>query len=295
MSKKTIRSVVCSWIVLLALKKSAFTAAQGSYQHVALICELVLNDIMFEPNSGDVTERDEFFACHPVEDETGYVSPLMYILEGLNESLYQECRKRLINNENVFVSVPGGQFTKDKVIVPDPSSIEIVDHEAATRRKRELQSRKKSLGTFKILMLRIIARDSEPTFTAAQLYNLTFQDEISLKGQMGRCSAGKLDIEPTEYGVLDVEIDMDITGISYGEAVNAAYEVAPSLVKENVQDVRELVDAVMVVVPPGSTGSWAAFGTLNGKHSSYNDKWAGYIGATMHEVGYVSCLFYTAR
>jgi hypothetical protein len=255
----------------------------------------VLNDIMFEPNAGDVTRIEEFFACHPVEDETGYVSPLMYILEDLPETLHEECRERLRNNENVFVSVPGGQLSKDTVIVPDPLSIEIVDHEAATRRKRELQSGKRSLGTFKVLMLRIIAKDSEPTFTAEQLYNLTFQDEISLKGQMGRCSAGKLDIEPTEYGVMDVEIDMNISGISYGEAVNAAYEAAPSLVKEDVEDVRELVDAVMIVVPPGSKGSWAAFGALNGKHSSYNDKWAGYIGGTMHEVGYVSSLSYTAR
>ena len=233
----------------------------------SLLCEVVLNDIMFEKNKFRSNSMDEFFSCHPIEDETGYVSPLMYTLD-LPSSLSAECRQRIVNNEDVYISIPGGKLTSHTVYAPNLMDIEIVRHERASCWKRKLEKDSRAVGAFKVLMLRVIANDSEPEFTAARLYNLTFRDDISLRRQMAKCSFGQLDIEPTEYGVLDVKIDMSIRGRPNNEAVNAAYLAAVELVKEDVRDVRELVDGVMFVIPPGSLGSWTAFGAFNGKQTA---------------------------
>ena len=249
-----------------ALLFSSFS--RGARPETALLCELVLNEIMYEKNTFGSRQSEEFISCHPVEDETGFVSPLMYSLN-LPESLLRECRQRLVKDEEVYISVPGGELLRDNVRIPNPAAIKIVEHEKATRRKRQLSLRKRpDVGKFKVLMLRVVANDSEPDFSAEVLHHLTFEDEISLKHQMDKCSFGQLEIEPTEYGVLNVKIDMDISGMSHSEAVNEAYKAAVRLVKEDVRDVRELADGVMLVIPPGSKGSWTAFGALNGKQST---------------------------
>ncbi|GAX21656.1 hypothetical protein FisN_29Hh094 [Fistulifera solaris] len=144
----------------------------------------------------------------------------------------------------------------------------------------------KTSGTYQILLLRIIALDSEPDLSSEQLYNLTFVDDASLRGQMEQCSFGKLQIVPTEYGVLDVRVQKNATNTQHTLLVEEAYQVAKTLVKEDVDTILDLVDGVMVVVPPGTLGGWTAFGSFNGKHTSYNNLWAGYLGATMHEIGH---------
>jgi hypothetical protein len=255
-----------------------------------LVCELILNNIFFQVDEFGRQPSSEFLSCHPVHNETGYVSPLMYTLQ-LPDSLYRECRMRLISHEDVYVAISDATLKGSVVSAPNPESIRLVAQSAASHRKRELETRSnRAVGLFKVIVLRVIASDSEPDFSADELYALTFEDEISLKGQMNKCSFGKLQIVPTKYGVLDVRINMTIQDKPYAEAVNAAYLAALELVSEDVEDIRDLVDAVMIAIPPGSEGSWAGFGALNGKQTTFNNKWAGYVGGAMHEIGYVLVL-----
>ena len=267
-TKRFVSGGLQRFCIAAATLSLSFSGSSGAGPETALLCELVLNEVMYEKNVFGGKQSEEFISCHPVEDETGFVSPLMYSLN-LPDSLLRESRQRLVKNEEVYVFVPGGKLSKNDVIVPNPASIKIVKHEQASRRKRQLAERRRPVvGKFKVLMLRVIANDSEPDFSARTLHYLTFEDKISLKHQMAKCSFGQLEIEPTEYGVLDVRIDMDIAGVFHNEAVNAAYKAAVKLVKEDVRDVRELADGVMLVIPPGSKGSWAAFGALNGKQTT---------------------------
>lgn len=142
-----------------------------------------------------------------------------------------------------------------------------------------------TMGNFQIMVLRVVALDSEPSVSAEELYNLTFVDEVSLKRQLFRCSFGKLEVQ-AKYGVLNVPIRINVQGVDRGDVIREAYTVAPRLVREFVQDVRTLVDAVMLILPPGTAGPWAAYGTMRGKQSVYNDKWASFVGAAIHEVSH---------
>lgn len=160
------------------------------------------------------------------------------------------------------------------------------DDEYEEESGRRMQETTRTTGVFYVMVLRIVALDSEPTVSAEDLYNLTFVDDISLKQQLFRCSFGQLDVQP-KYGVLDVPVALTAVGRDRGEIIQEAYRVAPTLVQENVPDVRFIVDAVMLVVPPGTGDSaWAAFGTVRGQQSVYNDVWASYVGAAIHEVSH---------
>lgn len=236
-----------------------------------LLCELSLNTILYKS-----FRHEEIIGC-----QSHGTNPFHYEVKNLSKEVFHEFRSRLFNYEKVWVSISGGLVDKNTASITVPPNATIT----AIPRQQEPRRLSKSNGILSVLMLRVIALDSEPDFSAEELYNLTFVDDASLKGQMGKCSFGKLQIVPTEYGVLEVQIDMNATGIKHGLLVDEAYKVAATLVNEDVDSVRDLVDGVMVVVPPGTLGGWAAFGSLNGKHSSYNNRWAGYLGATMHEIG----------
>ena len=97
---------------------------------------------------------------------------------------------------------------------------------------------------------------------------------------------GKLEITPTKYKVLDVKLDNEKAhGNSYNNLVNAANVAAIKLVDEAVDNIRNLAHMTVLVIPPG-TGGWAAFATMRGKQSVFNNLWAGSVGAMMHELGH---------
>ena len=74
-------------------------------------------------------------------------------------------------------------------------------------------------------------------------------------------------------------------GNSYNNLVNAANVAAIKLVDEAVDNIRNLAHMTVLVIPPG-TGGWAAFATMRGKQSVFNNLWAGSVGAMMHELGH---------
>jgi len=263
----------------------------GKPAHNPLICQVMLNHVLHEP--GQEHGRDHInnamYTCHPVFN--GTVTPLMYELNDdvLTPNIKREHHRRLMERQDMFISIPAAILVEQgsKVVVMDSDNlnVEIVQGPITDdRNNRQLQE---AIGTLKVLVLRIISSDSEPSVSAEQLYNLMFVDDISMKNQFHRCSFGKLNVEPTRYGVLDVPIKMNVQGLERTDVVNKAYQVAPDLLRStSVSDVREIADAVMFVLPPGTAGSWTAFGTIGGKQSMYNDRWASYIGATMHEIGH---------
>lgn len=236
-----------------------------------LVCELTLNTILHQSS-----HYEEIISCRPHSTDA-----LHYEVRHLSKRTFLSLRSRLLNYEQIWVTIPDEWIDKDSLSlkVPVDAAISTVFPFISQRRLS------KTTGIYHVLMLRIVALDSEPDLSAEQLYDLIFVDEASLRGQMEKCSFGQLQIVPTAYGVMDVRIDMNASGTNHALLVEEAYKVAKTLVTEDVETVRDFVDGVMVVVPPGTLGSWTAFGSFNGKHTSYNNLWAGYLGATMHEIG----------
>ena len=256
---------------------NAFRAAVGlfiilfRFSLSELLCELSLNTILYQPS-----RREETIGCQMQGSDS-----FQYEVRNLTKHIFLTFRSRLLDNEQVWITIPDEWIDKDSPSLTVPAKA-ILSEISPPREQRRLS---KTTGTYHVLMLRIIALDSEPDLSTDQLYNLTFVDDASLRDQMEKCSFGQLRIVPTEYGVLDVRINMTATDTQHGLLVEEAYKVAKTLVSEDVDNVQDFVDGVMVVVPPGTLGGWTAFGSFNGKHTSYNNLWGGYLGATMHEIG----------
>ena len=132
-------------------------------------------------------------------------------------------------------------------------------------------------------------KDARPDYSADQLYELIFQDPVSIKWQFYKCSAGDLRIEPTNLGVVDVTIDAKVNSVSKNQAVNmATTEVIKAIRAEhsayaNARRLRDYADLTLFVTP--DMGKWLAYASLGGSTSVYNNKWGAYLSVPMHEIG----------
>lgn len=174
--------------------------------------------------------------------------------------------------------------------------------------KNNTNPSKKTMGILKALIVRIIGTDTEPKFSSDELMRYTFLDDVSLKNQMYRCSAGQLIILPATFGgnssgVIDVRLtNRSIEGIDRTVLVNEALEALPRILQRSDSSysfkqesetstddsdvIASIADLIMVIVPKGSLPmTWAAYGVVDGRLTVFNDEWGTYVSATMHEVG----------
>lgn len=248
-------------------------ACGGQPNNEPLLCKVSLNHMMYEPNEEGHATHDEFYACHPVQP-SGAVSGQMFMLD-LPDHIGIADRDRVHDGEDVFVSIPGGTLSLEAVRVPNATAVKVVylPEQAGRRKLRTSPARQ---GELTLLPIRIITRDSEPDFSADRLHELLFDDEVSLNKQMRQCSFGKLGFLPTKYGVLEVPVDLDASGNLYNVISNAADIASLDLVTEDVDNIRDVADLIMFIVPPGTLGGWAAYGNVNGVGTVFNNRWAGY-------------------
>jgi len=124
-------------------------------------------------------------------------------------------------------------------------------------------------------MLRIRGYDSEPDFTAQELRRYLVLDNLSARRQIERCSQGLITIDASRYGVLDVPIQSNIQGLTNMEVMNLAESYVNDVILASdtqVDSIRDWADFLMFIIPPG-TGAWAAFATVSGKQSVFNNRW----------------------
>jgi hypothetical protein len=240
-----------------------------------LLCKVQLLSIDYDAVEDDETDaadtearnrKDVYHVCHSVNSD-GLISLSMYALE-LPPHIVVESRAQLRRGESVYVWIPGGQLSHDSVVVPPGVQPNILARPPQHVRRLAAPP---TVGTLKMLALRVTALDSEPEASSSEIYDYLFESEVSLKSQLQWCSSGQLHVEPTDaYGVMNVNIPMNANGGSYKALVNAAYASALDILrsrgKSNVEDIRDLADLILVVLPPG-TGNWKGFATVGGQQS----------------------------
>jgi hypothetical protein len=210
--------------------------------------------------------KETYHVCHPVSSD-GLVSLNMYEMK-LAPHLMAENSVQLHRGESVYVRIPGGQLSHDRVVIPPGAQPHVLASPPQHVRRLAAPS---TVGTLKMLALRVTALDAEPDASSSEIYDYLFESEVNLKSQLQLCSFGQLHVEPTDaYGVMDVKVPMNANGGSYKAMVNEAYESALDVLRSrgnsNVADVRDLADLILVVLPPG-TGNWKGFATVGGQQS----------------------------
>ena len=225
-----------------------------------ILCNVIHNEVMFEPDMyGDIALGD-FYACNPVSDN-GYISSESFTLD-LPDRILKEYGYRLEEGFSLYVEIPDATLTSDSVLVHSEDQMRVVEPPSNLQHRRRL-NRPSTIGSLDVIVIRITANDSEPSYSAHDLYNIMFDDGISMRSQFRMCSNGNLDIRPTVHGVMNVKVNLSVSENSHGAFVNAATVAADALLPSGSRSVRDVADLVLFVVPPG-TGSFAAYATVNG-------------------------------
>ena len=144
----------------------------------------------------------------------------------------------------------------------------------------------------KVLVLRVVAKDSATTATETELADDIFGasgDVVNLQSQYKACSYDLLQFNAVTSNT-DVGLDGVYTVNLPNTVVNGA---ADRTIKEAARDeatlrlgtLTDIADHVMVCLPPGTTGGWIAYAFINHWLSVYNDIWCGYPSAQIHEIG----------
>jgi hypothetical protein len=257
-----------------------------------LVCQLEINRIL--PPDGHLHQPEadrEFYTCSPWQSSSGSstgmlqgnykIVPPAWILE--------QHRHLLLRGQHLYVVVPDGSVVRDEVVIPRLDEVALlVDPPTVgnTNDRRELNTRAR--GSKKTVMVRVRGWDAAPDFTVQQLESFLLTHDKSARRQLERCSQGLMTLDASRFGVLDVPIASNIDGLTNIEVMNLAEEYVNSVLLRNVADVesiRSWADLLLFVIPPG-TGGWAAFATVSGKQSVYNNQWGGYLGGILHELGH---------
>jgi hypothetical protein len=144
-------------------------------------------------------------------------------------------------------------------------------------------------GDVSLLVVRVSGRDRTPSMEKDNLFNSIFVKKASLRQQYHKCSAGKLNVVPTDKGVLEVRVNMNVNGANVADVVNAV-DIAGLAQLTGATSFRNYADLTMFVVPQGTKWNgdptWTAYAVIDGKASVVNDDRANYLGVQMHELGH---------
>jgi hypothetical protein len=140
-----------------------------------------------------------------------------------------------------------------------------------------------------VLVLRVIVSNiGSPTVSNDELYLRVFSDGSSLKHQMARCSAGALQLNPTNYGVMDVYVHAD-WGTGRQDIVALAESATLATIGGGYTNVRQIADHIMFVLPnmnDGFVGSAEMCPNFSAGTSTYGDVNAASLTVLMHEIGH---------
>lgn len=260
---------------------------------LSLLCHVSEFEVVDETDS-----KSRFYACNPIisHGDLYNISETHYTLE-LTESLQEQYQIQITKKEDTYLSIPDGEIrTEDaSIFVPDPRIASFVFLPGVlSRRKLEVEFWSNG-ARLRVLPIRILTNDGKkPSYKADDLYKYIFADTNSLKWQFHRCSVGKLTIEPTSIGVLNVNVDQPASiyrDALVNEATTVAIRKLGDLVgTSSISSLQDYADLIMFITPP--MDGWVALGFIGGRVSVYNDKWGAFLGVQMHEIGHNFDLFH---
>jgi type II secretory pathway pseudopilin PulG len=262
---------------------SSSFSGHGGY-HDEITCRLSLYE--FIDSQDHPNQKRPAYMCSPVLPN-GKVGDREYEVSAVDDSLRAEHRQTMDDGLETFVTITKCVVNEETahVRLTDGSQISLssVYHR---KRRRKLAVAE---GTLKALVVRIVMNDKQPMYSRDDLYRITFQESVSLRNQYSACSSGKLRVEPSSLGAIEVRVNQYSSQSSNKQAVNEATTAALAHVNsqtgQSYTSLMDYVDMVLFVTP--ELGDFLAYASVGGGQSVYNDKWGGYVASQMHETGYV--------
>ena len=169
--------------------------------------------------------------------------------------------------------------TNDDVIVIDDND----EYMNSTEMSRNLQSSRT------ILALRVtVSGIGAPSVSTDEIYLRLFSDGNSFKHQMARCSGGAFQVNPTNWGIMEVYVNAN-WGTSRGDIISQATSTALSSIGNGYTDIRQAANHVMFIMPnmnDGYVGSAEVCNAGLSCTSQFGDVHGTSLTVLMHELGH---------
>ena len=187
----------------------------------------------------------------------------------------------LIEQGGLFISVTGARVGMDTITLANDAVFKVLEKSPLPQRKLERSE------TRKVIVIRVSVASGPPkmrqvAYSAEQIRKHMFENSVSLKRQIERCSGGKLTIQ--SGGVHDVTIPGQASDYTSPSDLR---NVALRMICEEwgVQSAKELADHVIVILPPTNFASFIGNAGVNHWLSTLNNVWSLDVMVYMHELG----------
>lgn len=222
-----------------------------------------------------------------------------YLFYPLPDWVVDQYETELLEDEDglpLYMLVKGGSLPEsvdEPILVPDNAEI-LFDNKPfrRLRGRRLYQSGIKTIGVSSVLMVRILALDAEPMYTAEELGSRLFDDGATLRGTFLNCSFGGLTLDPGVREGSDIVNGVGSVSVSLNAHESTRRQVvSAATVAINAKYGIANFDHIMFCLPygtrDGSLGqNWVATGIKNAYRTTFNDEWCAYQSALVHELGH---------
>jgi hypothetical protein len=238
-----------------------FSTDHQDFEGPAVPLECRLNLYEFVMNND---ERSHKFMCTPFLSG-GKEGGQSYYLE-LDDERTQDYLHRLHNDEDVILSLSEASVDEEdsKIVLSLDSEVSLVD--PGTRRFLARRKLTKAKGQARALAIIIRMPGGRNEYDERSLYQLLYQDTVSLKNQYKRCSFGKFVVEPSNLGVITVDVNMYPDNRKIQRAVNAAMAPALEMIRNRgegtYESLQDYADMILYILP--EMDDWVAYATVGG-------------------------------
>lgn len=257
-----------------------------------LECLVVKEDTLIEMDDGSQTS-DSVWECSP--DDI-----LTYLLPDWLVDQYSVKLEDLVSVDElvpIYMTIPGAKLpdnADDPIFVPTDADVSF-SYESTNTRRRErrlntYQSGVKRIGRSSALMVRIVAPDSEPTYSREELSGRVFGEGPTFQGVYKDCSNDKLQFYPGTGGDIVDGIGTVVVGSNAYATSRRQFEIEAIRAIDSKYGILNY-DHIMFCFPFGTSDGavgrgWVAVASRNLYRTAFNDRWCGSLSALVHEVGH---------
>jgi len=202
----------------------------------------------------------------------------------------------LVSGESVLFA-PSDLYAGDaqSIVIPDADTLDSL--QIRTRTGRRVTGLAAVTGNISLLIVRVVATDSVPSYSADVLSDKFFGtggDAVTLHSQMSDCSYGQLNVMPptgphiVSPGVVEVDIGIPMEGNSDENTLTTVINAAVAKIFEDWGvDVRSEYDKVAFVIKGCKPNKcpWGAYAAVNGWYAVFKGQYATMSTIQMHIFG----------
>jgi hypothetical protein len=266
-----------------------------------LTCLISISEVSYFNDSSREFDEEENLVCIAINVESGRLGNDLVGIEQFLPDIFHQQHERAIEKGEVFLRFRGVVAQDDVVAASTTDTTRTIGKRCRSRpcferidpppklkqRQLEQQHGVGIFGNKTLAMVRVMTRDSQPVYTAAELQDMVLNsstDRVNVITQYRAMSFGQFNLVPV--GVFEVLLNQNASSFASAQDMYGPIETALMERYGIVNASSEFADYVFFCIPPGLQKGFIAFTSRWHWRSMYSDKFCASLAATIHEFGH---------